>query len=479
MFGDSARAHAFLSYVREDREKVDRLQLILENAGIPVWRDTKDLWPGDDWRINIRQAITNGSLAFIACFSRNSVNRAKSYQNEELLLAVEEFRLRPPTTTWLIPVRFEECDLPEYDLGAGRTLKSLQRVDLIEDNWDMGAARLVAAVLRVVGTPPGSVRSIPITATRSLSTHAAADTVKRELAGTPVAISAHDVIRREIERVRTLDILKADPSRPGNDQLEVVEQFISEAGVLAALVATAAYWGSEDSDRWWLKDINRLARRPLLSASLAVVDRPRLPALVISWSAGLAAVASDRVGLLTTLFSLPSTRDPGSAKDVPVVLAATPEWLHVGDGLGRLYRLFRPVFVDDLALGREFFIEAWERWQYLLVLASWDMRNRRNVYAPMERAGIRVDGFDPVLPVPYGWVQSELSRLGAQHPLLAAGFFDSEPAELEAANNAVAQTLAHESEQADWRLLPPTGGVLPSGLHYPGSFSDDPDTLYG
>lgn len=476
--GDSARAHAFLSYVREDRAKVDRLQRILETAGIPVWRDTNDLWPGEDWRIKIRQAITRESLVFVACFSNSSMSRATTYQNEELLLAVEQFRLRPPTTAWLIPVRLEDCRLPQYDLGAGRTLDSLQRVDLIDDDWDTGAARLVSGVLRVVGTPPGSSLTLPISVERSA--HAAADTVKRELAGAPVAISAHDAIRREIERIRTLDLLKADPQRTGYDQIEVVERFLSEARVLAALVATAAYWGAENSDQWWLNDINRLARRPLLSGSLAVLDRPRLPALVIAWAAGIAAVTRDRVDLLTRLFSLPSIRDPGSDNDVPAVLAAAPEWLHVADGLGYLYRLLRPVFVDELVLGREAFIEGWERWQYLLLLASSDLRDRRNTYVPMGRGGIRVDGHDPALPVPYSWIRTELSRLREQHPLLAAGFFEGKAAELERTNDAVANSLAKDAEQADRRLLPPkTGGALPSGLHYPGSFSDDPDYLFG
>lgn len=478
MVGDSARAHAFLSYVREDRAKVDRLQRILETAGIPVWRDTNDLWPGEDWRINIRQAITSESLVFIACFSNSSRSKVTTYQNEELLLAVEQFRLRPPTTAWLIPVRLEECDLPQYDLGAGRTLDSLQRVDLIDDDWDTGAARLVAGVLRVVGTPPGSSLTLPMSA--EWSSHTAADTVKRELAGSPVAISAHDAIRREIERVRTLDVLKADPQRAGYDQIQVVDRFIAEAGVLAAFVATAAYWGSENSDRWWLHDIHRLARRPLLSGSLAVLDRPRLPALVMAWAAGISAVARDRVDLLTRLFSLPSICDPGSDDEVPAVLAATPEWLHVADGLGYIYWLLRPVFVDELVLGREAFIEAWERWQYLLLLASADVRNRLNIYVPTGRGSIRVDGHDPALPVPYRWVGTELSRLKEQHPLLAAGFFDGKSAELERTNDAVAKRLAEDAEQADWQLLPPnTGGALPSGLHYPGSFTDDPDSLFG
>ena len=101
--------HVFISYVREDSPRVDQLQRTFQDAGITVWRDTADLWPGEDWRIKIRDAITRDAFVFIACFSSHSVGRLKSYQNEELNLAIEQLRLRPPEVTWLIPVRFDEC----------------------------------------------------------------------------------------------------------------------------------------------------------------------------------------------------------------------------------------------------------------------------------------------------------------------------------------------------------------------------------
>ena len=83
--------------------EADRLQEVLEAAGVRVWRDTADLWPGQDWRKKIRHAIINDSLVFLACFSKKSVSREISYQNEELILAIEQMRLRHPDQPWLIP----------------------------------------------------------------------------------------------------------------------------------------------------------------------------------------------------------------------------------------------------------------------------------------------------------------------------------------------------------------------------------------
>src|SRR3954470_23258817 len=99
--------HAFISYVREDSDRVDRIQRMLEAAGVRVWRDTARLWPGEDWRARIRDAIANNSLSFIACFSHASEARDISVQNEELYLAADQLRLRRPDNPWLIPVRFD------------------------------------------------------------------------------------------------------------------------------------------------------------------------------------------------------------------------------------------------------------------------------------------------------------------------------------------------------------------------------------
>jgi hypothetical protein len=149
--GNSPIGHVFISYRHEDSASVDWLQDRLEAAGIRVWRDKANLWPGDDWRIAIRSAITGNALVFLACFSATSVARTPSWQNEELNLAVEQLRLRPQYEPWLIPIRFDDCDIPDIDLGGSRTLRSIQRSDLFGEHRDSEAAKLVEAVQRILG----------------------------------------------------------------------------------------------------------------------------------------------------------------------------------------------------------------------------------------------------------------------------------------------------------------------------------------
>ena len=78
-------------------------------------------------KLNISRAIRGDALVFIACFSRASLSKDSSFQNEELLLAIDQLRLRPPDHPWLIPVRFDGCDIPDRDVGGGRTLASIHR----------------------------------------------------------------------------------------------------------------------------------------------------------------------------------------------------------------------------------------------------------------------------------------------------------------------------------------------------------------
>jgi nucleoside phosphorylase len=149
--------HVFISYVREDSHHIDQLQQAMEATGIPVWRDTSALWPGEDWRAKIRQAITDDALVFVACYSHASLRQRRSYQNEELVLAIEQLRQRRPDDSWLIPVRLDECEIPDLDLGGGRTIASIQRADLFGERYGEELAKLIAAVSRILGRKPGAM----------------------------------------------------------------------------------------------------------------------------------------------------------------------------------------------------------------------------------------------------------------------------------------------------------------------------------
>lgn len=157
-----AAQHVFLSYIREDADAVDELQGALESAGFSVWRDVDQLWPGDNWEAKIRDAIRTGSLVFIACFSSALGTRDVSYQYKELMIAADEYTLRPLDTSWLMTVRFDESPIPSVDLGGGRTLdRTIHRADLFGKQKLPNMTRLAMSVQRVVdNTPPVPARSV-------------------------------------------------------------------------------------------------------------------------------------------------------------------------------------------------------------------------------------------------------------------------------------------------------------------------------
>jgi TIR domain/Sulfatase-modifying factor enzyme 1 len=136
--------HVFISYVRENYDKVLQLSNILQASGISVWLDRNDIKPGERWADAIRQAIAEGSF-FIACFSAESNARYSSYMNEELTLAIDELRKRPSDRVWFIPVLLSQCDIPDRSIGAGETLRSFEWVELYRD-WRAGTKRIVSVI---------------------------------------------------------------------------------------------------------------------------------------------------------------------------------------------------------------------------------------------------------------------------------------------------------------------------------------------
>lgn len=136
--------HVFISYCHENMSIVDRLYGELTACGIKVWLDKNELVPGTAWKQAIQQAIHQGDF-FIACFSKEFVARAQTYMGEELTLAIEKLRERPFDRIWLIPVRLDDCEIPDIAIGGGETLRDLQYVDLYE-SWDAGIQGLISAI---------------------------------------------------------------------------------------------------------------------------------------------------------------------------------------------------------------------------------------------------------------------------------------------------------------------------------------------
>ena len=143
--------YVLISPAPDDSAGTDRLVRVLGQAAMPVWLAAAELRPGQDRRVEIREAITRHAVAFLACFSRASIGRERSQQNDELTLAIDQLRLRRFGDSWLIPIRFDDCQIPERDIGGGRTLADLEPVDLFGADYEQHARRLVEAIRQLLG----------------------------------------------------------------------------------------------------------------------------------------------------------------------------------------------------------------------------------------------------------------------------------------------------------------------------------------
>lgn len=269
--GPADGKHAFISYVREDKDEVDRLCRHLDNAGIPYWRDRKDLAPGDKWKDKIRDAIASGSVAFLACFSERSKAKDTSYMNEELHLAVEQYRLRPPDRTWLIPVRFDSGDIPTWRLSATETLSDLDYADLFGIDYADNAIKLMEAVKRALGLTgidPSTRRAALDETPESEKPQSFRQLTKELIRDRDREIELDDVVSAEVARVRTAmrDLerfptdwkggtnskLAMDGARAANEYWHLAEPFCWSLQV-------AARYGTAETLTPWVKGLKSFA----------------------------------------------------------------------------------------------------------------------------------------------------------------------------------------------------------------------------
>ena len=124
---DSSHASMFISYVREDEDKVEKLYQELRDADFQPWMAKKDLFGGQKWWVSIQEAIRRSDF-FLVCLSTNSVDKG-GHIEEEIGEALAIWQEKAKDKIYLIPVRLEACEVPE-------NLREIQWVDWFEeDGW--------------------------------------------------------------------------------------------------------------------------------------------------------------------------------------------------------------------------------------------------------------------------------------------------------------------------------------------------------
>ncbi|NCT53704.1 MAG: TIR domain-containing protein [Microcystis aeruginosa G13-03] len=160
----------FLAHASEDKPAVLALHERLKQAGYKPWLGKKDLIPGQNWRSVIRKAIADSQL-FIACLSQRSIAKP-GFVQREFKMALNQYADRPPNSIYLIPLRLDECDIPDLRQEEyGLNLRDLHWLDYWEED---GFEQLERAITHqfnpepeepkkpVIVTPPLSVFNFEI-----------------------------------------------------------------------------------------------------------------------------------------------------------------------------------------------------------------------------------------------------------------------------------------------------------------------------
>ncbi len=127
--------NVFLCHASYDKPQVRKLYDRLSGEGwITPWLDEENLLPGQDWRTEISYAVRKSDVV-IVCLSKASVNK-EGFVQKEIKYALDLADEKPEGTIFIIPLKLEECIVPNrlekwhwvnYSLIGGyeKLLKSL------------------------------------------------------------------------------------------------------------------------------------------------------------------------------------------------------------------------------------------------------------------------------------------------------------------------------------------------------------------
>jgi hypothetical protein len=115
---------------------VRKLYHRLRGDGFDPWLDEENLEPGQHWEKEIARAVRNSDVV-IVCLSHDSTTKT-GYVQKEIKFALDVADRQPEDAVFLIPVKLEECAVPERlsqwhwvslfeERGYDRLLRSLTR----------------------------------------------------------------------------------------------------------------------------------------------------------------------------------------------------------------------------------------------------------------------------------------------------------------------------------------------------------------
>lgn len=128
----------FLCHASNDKPIVRELyQKLRAETWIEPWLDEEELYPGQDWNMEIEKAVESAD-AIIVCLSKGSITK-EGYVQRELRTVLDFADYKPEGTLYIIPVRLEDCEPP-------RRLRAWQYADYFEGQRERAFQRLLVSL---------------------------------------------------------------------------------------------------------------------------------------------------------------------------------------------------------------------------------------------------------------------------------------------------------------------------------------------
>ncbi|MDD2921489.1 MAG: SUMF1/EgtB/PvdO family nonheme iron enzyme [Anaerolineales bacterium] len=134
----------FICHSSNDKPAVRELyQSLRAEMWIDPWLDEEELYPGQDWNLEIEKAVEAADIIFV-CLSGNSVTKdgfAPGYVQREIRIALDYADYKPEGALFVIPIRLEECEIP-------KRLSRWQYADYFEGQRERAFERLLVSLRR-------------------------------------------------------------------------------------------------------------------------------------------------------------------------------------------------------------------------------------------------------------------------------------------------------------------------------------------
>jgi hypothetical protein len=119
----------FVSYAKEDRDRVLPYVSKLGLGGYSPWFDEQKILPGQNWEAEIDRAFKDSQVVLLF-LSQKSVSK-RGFVQREANDAIEALRYKQPTDVYVVPVLLEPCQVPD------QISRRLQYIDLnVEGAWN-------------------------------------------------------------------------------------------------------------------------------------------------------------------------------------------------------------------------------------------------------------------------------------------------------------------------------------------------------